>query len=182
LKKKISVERLLRWRLEKAKAEAPGPPRAARLLAMARPWWETSPERSQLAIQRLSAINIEQVDAVSKTSHSRRSHLVPTLILRTTEELEVLARILYVRVNNGRMQLYFRFEAASAQEDQEFEVTFVSESSQAPLFYTFAAKSLDNEYHLVAELSDDIAREWGGLRVADCMPFRLILRPHANPR
>ena len=42
MKTEIHIGQLLRWRLARAEAEAP---RAARLLELSRPWWETLPER-----------------------------------------------------------------------------------------------------------------------------------------
>jgi hypothetical protein len=48
MKSKIPIEELLRWRLDNAKSEAPLAPCAARLLDLARPWWERSPEKRQL--------------------------------------------------------------------------------------------------------------------------------------
>ena len=148
MRSKIPVRKLLRWRLEKAKAEAPPAPSAARLLALARPWWEASPERFQLAIQRLRSIQVTGAKPVSKSLQSRARRPVPALIVRAKAELETSVRVLSMRLSNGRMQLRFQFETVPEPDEQTLEVTFVSELTLKPLFCAFAARSVGREYRL----------------------------------
>jgi hypothetical protein len=176
LKTKIPVKELLCWRLEKATAEAPPAPAAASLLALARPWWETSPARFQSAIQKLNSIPSAQAHSICESGHLPASNPMPTLILRTAEEQEASLRMLSIGVKNGRMQLSFQFETVAGPEEQEFELTFVSELTSKPLFRTHAAKSASGEYWLEAELPSELAENWKRLKVTDRLPFRLILR------
>jgi len=180
MKKKLPVEKLLRWRFETARAEAPPAPPAASLLAFARPWWETSPERFQLAIQRLGSIQIAHAHPTSKSPQSRIRGRVPTLLVRTAEEIETSVCILSMSLSEGRMQLSFQCETRPEPDEQMFEATLVSEATAKPLFCALTDKSLDNEYRLSAKLSDDLAKEWERLKLTDRMPFRLILRSMAS--
>ena len=173
---KIPIERLLRWRLSHAEAEAPPAPRAARLLELARPGWESWPERFQSVIERLTRIQTAYGHAMAEPQ-SRSGHPVPALIVHTGEELETSVRVLYLNVRNGQLHLCFQLDAAPAQAEQDFEVTFVSEPAARPLFSAPAAKSVGSEYRLSAELSEEVARDWERLKVTDRMPFRLILHP-----
>ena len=173
---KIPVEQLLRWRLSQAEAEAPPAPRAARLLELARPWWETWPERFQAAIQRLTSMQLAYGHAMTELQRSRSGHPVPALIIQKVEELETSARILYFNVVNGQLHLRFLLDAPPEHSEQDFEVTVVSDPTALPLLSTNATKSVDNEYRLSAELSEDLARDWVRVRVTERMPFRLILR------
>jgi len=176
MKIEIPIEQLLRWRLSQAQAEAPPAPRAARLLELARPWWETSPERFHSMIERLSKMQIAYGHAMAQPQ-SRSGHPVPALIVHTAEELETSVRVLYVNVGNGQLHLRFQLDAAPARAEQDFEVTFISEPLARPLFSAPAARSEGSEYRLSAELSEEIARDWERLKVTDQMPFRLILQP-----
>ena len=173
---KIPVEQLLRWRLSQAEAEAPPAPRAARLLELARPWWETWPERFQAAIERLTRIQLAYGHAMTEPQRSRSGHPVPALIIQEANELETSARVLYFNVRNGQLHLRFQLVAPPEHAEQDFEVTVVSDPAALPLFSANASKSVDNEYRLSAELSEKLAREWERLKVTDRMPFRLILR------
>jgi hypothetical protein len=173
---KLPVEQLLRWRLSQAETEAPPAPRAARLLELARPWWEIWPDRFQAAIQRLTRIQLAYGHAMTELQRSRSVHPVPVLIVRKPDALETSARVLYLNVRNGQMHLRFVLDAPPEQTEQDFEVTVVSDPAALPLFSTNASKSVDNEYRLTAELSEELARDWERLKVTDRMPFRLILR------
>jgi len=62
------------------------------------------------------------------------------------------------------------------QAQESFEVTFVSDKSERPLLSAPAKMSLDSEYRIDSELSEELAHGWGQLKVTDRMPFRLILR------
>jgi hypothetical protein len=172
---KIPVGKLLRWRLEKAGAKAPLAPSAAHLIELARPWWETSPERFQLAIQRLNSIQI----AWPKSKRARFRHgPLPALIVRTAGEMETSVRILSVGLKNGRLQLFFKLEVEAEPREQTIEVTFVSELK--PLFSALAARSLSGEYWLEAELSSEVAKHWKRLNATGSLPFQFILRPVAS--
>src|SRR3979409_1189700 len=103
MKTKISIEQLLRWRLERAEAEAPPAPRAARLLELTRPWWETWPEKFQSFVDRLSTIQIAYGHAMADPAPSRNGYPVPTLLVCSTEEVETTARVLYLNVRDGRL-------------------------------------------------------------------------------
>ena len=85
----ISVEQLLRWRAPRAETEAPPAPRAARLLELGRPWWETWPERFHRLVERLGSIQIAYGPAMAEPVEAPRSgYPVPALVVRRVEELE----------------------------------------------------------------------------------------------
>jgi hypothetical protein len=181
VKKKIPVEKLLRWRFEKARTEAPLPPSAASLVSFARPWWETSPERFQLVVRRLGSIQIAHGRPTSKSPQSRVRGRVPTLLVRTAEEIEISVCILSLSLNKGRMQISFKCETMPEPDEQMFEATLVSEGTSRPFLCALTDKSLDNDYRLSAKVPDDLAKEWERLKLTDRMPFRLILRSMASP-
>src|SRR5688572_7279321 len=111
----ISVGQLLRWRAARAEAEAPPAPRAARLLELARPWWEALPARFQSLVERLGNIQIAYGHAMAEPVSVRRSgHPVPTLIVRRAEESETSVCVLYLGVRDGRLRLRFQLERAIA--------------------------------------------------------------------
>lgn len=176
MKKDVPVEQLLRWRLSQAEAEAPPAPRAARLLEMARPWWETWPEQFQSLVERLGKIQIAYGHAMSEPKQSRSGHPVPVMILRAVEELEASARVLYLNVRDGRLRLRFQLETVPIPAESAYEVTIVSDATAKPLFSARASLAVGNEYRLDAELAEEIAKSWEQLKVTDRMPFRLILR------
>ena len=173
---KIPVEQLLRWRLERAEAEAPPAPRAARLLELARPWWETWPERFQSFVGRLSTIQVAYGHAMADATPSRGGYPVPTLLVNVAEEVEATARVLYLSVRDGRLRLRFQIETAASKMEPTFEATFVSNEGSRALFSAPATCSVDNEYRVDTELTVELARSWEQLRVTDRMPFGLILR------
>jgi hypothetical protein len=176
MKREIDIEQLLRWHEERAEARAPLAPSAAHLLEIARPWWETLPERFESYTRRLGAIRISYGYAMTELHHGHTGYPVPTLIARGNEELESPARVLYMSVRDGRLRLRFQIEPIP-RADQSFEVTFVSESGLRPILSTYAALSVDGEYRLDVELPEELAVTWESLRVTDQMPFRFILRP-----
>ena len=173
---KIPIEELLRWRAAKAEAEAPPAPRAARLLEMARPWWEIWPVRFQSFVERLGRIQVAYGHAMAEPLQSHSGHPVPALIVRAVEELETSVRVLYLNVRDGRLRLRFQLDAATLQAQERFEVTFVSDKPERPLLSAAAILSLDSEYRIDTELSEELAHGWEQLKVTDRMPFRLILR------
>ena len=76
----------------------------------------------------------------------------------------------------------FRFHVDTLPEHAAsgLEVTFVAEASALPLFSAHAARSVDSEYRLDADLTEEIASDWRELKVTDRMPFRLLLRVQAK--
>jgi hypothetical protein len=180
MKTEIPIEQLLRWRLAQAEAEAPPAPRAARLLELARPWWETWPEQFQALVERLGRIQITFGHAMAEPNPSRTGHPIPVMIAGTEDELEASARVLYLSVRDGRLRLRFQLETPSAPAEPVYEVTIVSEADARPLFSARACLSMDREYRLDAELATELAVRWERLKVTDRMPFRLILRKVKN--
>jgi hypothetical protein len=172
-----SLGRLLRWRLDRAEADAPPPPRAARLLQQIRPWWEVWPERFRAQAQRLGRIEVGFAYAKVDPGQGRSGHPVPTLIAHA-EELETFARVVYLVVRDGRLRLRFHLEAMPGRMEDAFEVTFVSEGARPIL--SAVAKASMNEYRLDTELPDQLAAGWESLKVTDRMPFRFLLRPVTN--
>jgi len=177
---KIPTEQLLRWRLSHAEAEAPPVPRAARLLELARPWWEIWPEQFQSVLERLCKIQIAYGHAMAEPQQSRSGHPVPALIVRSVEEFETSARVLYLNIRDQRLHLRFQLTAVPGQAEPTFDVTFVSDSGARALFSVRAARSVDCEYRVDVELSEELAGDWKQLKVTNRMPFRLILRPDTN--
>jgi hypothetical protein len=180
MKTEIPIEQLLRWRLERAEAEAPPAPRAARLLELARPWWETWPEKFQSLVEQLGRIQIAYGHAMAEPSRGRSGHPVPTLIVRGEEQSDSSVRVLYLSVRDDKLRLRFQMEAAPTPLEPTFEATFISDTAARPLFSVAAMHSVDGEYRINAELSAELARDWGQLEVTDRMPFRLILRSGPN--
>jgi hypothetical protein len=177
----MSVAELLRWRLAQAEAEAPPPPRARRLLEAARPWWEVWPERFRAQVERLGRMHTGYAYAMGEPVRGRAGHPVPTLIAEA-EELETFARVLYLALRDGRLHLRFQLDSLPGKREDVFEVTFVSDAAARPLLSAQAMASLDTEYSLEADVSDELAASWQELKVSDRMPFRFILRPVARRR
>ena len=176
MKTEVLIEAILRWRLARAEAEAPRAPSGARLLELARPWWETWPDRFQTLVERLSRIQIAYGHAMAEPGPSRTSRPVPAIIVRDGEEFQASASVLYFNIGSGRLRLRFQIDATHGQSDPAFEVTFISARSAIPLFSSRATLSVQNEYRLETELPEKVAAEWEQTKVTDRMPFRLILR------
>jgi hypothetical protein len=170
------VATLLQWRATRAQDEAPPPPRAAHLLALAQPWWTTWPEQFQRLSERLSRIPVAYGHAMANPPEPRRAHPVPALIVRGDREIETSACVLYLSVRDGRLRVRFQLSPEGGPTDVSFEVTFVSPEGASPFFAARAARSVDHEYSLDAEIPAELARNWLHLKVTDVMPFRLILR------
>src|SRR5215467_10680571 len=98
MKVEIPVQELLRWRLARAEDEAPPAPRAARLLELARPWWDTWPERFQKLVERLGELEVAYGHAMAETRRPSTEPLVPAIVVRTATETETSARLLYLRI------------------------------------------------------------------------------------
>lgn len=133
MKTEIPIEQLLRWRLAQAEADAPSAPRAARLLELSRPWWETWPEQFQSMVERLGKVQIAYGHAMAEPRPSRIGHPVPALIIRTREELETSVRVLYLNVRDGRLRLRFQVDTALGPEQKALDVTFVCDASRRPV-------------------------------------------------
>jgi hypothetical protein len=176
MKSEMTVGHLLGWRLAQAEAEAPAAPRGAKLIHLTRPWWEIWPERFQFLVERLGRMQVAYGHAMAEPGQSRGGYPIPTLIVRVAEEREVFARVLYLCVRDGRLRLRFQLDRAPEKADRSYDVTIVCNTSQRPVICTSASLSVDNEYRIDAELSDELARSWEHLKVTDRMPFRLILR------
>ena len=175
-----SIERLLRWRLALAEAEAPPPPPAARLLALSRRWWETLPERVHAQLDRLRQMPLAFGYAMTGDERGRAGHPVPVLIAGEKdrdEDVEAYARVLYFRVREGRMRLQFQIEGEAERLDRAFEVTLVPELADEPVLLGRATWAESGAYRVDVDLPAEFARGWSALRVTDRMPFRLMLRP-----
>jgi len=173
----LSIEQLLRWRLARAEAESPPAPRAARLLELSRPWWETWPERFAGVVARLGQMEVSYGHAMAESRRAPTEHLVPALIVNTTTETETCVRVLYFSVRNGQLRLRFQLGPGNDNSQPAYDATFVSRVTSQPLFAAPAEHSTNGEYSLTRTLSEDLAGKWAALKVTDAMPFRLILRP-----
>jgi len=176
MKTKVPISQLLRWCLSQAEASAPPAPRAARLLEMARPWWEAWPEQFCSLAGRLGRIQIAYGHAMAEIRPSRGGYPVPALIALANQEIEACARVLYLNVRNGRLMFRFRLDTGAAQLPERLEATLVADPSARPLLSAPATLSVDSEYRIDAELPADLAHDWEQLKVTDRMPFRLLLR------
>jgi hypothetical protein len=176
MKAELPVEQLLRWRLARAEAEAPPAPPGTHLLELARPWWETWPERFQMLVDRVSRIQTAYGYAMAEPNRTRCGHPVAAMVVRAIEEVETSARVLYFSVRDGRLRLRFQLDAAHGQAQKSFDVTFINDKDHRPLLSAQATLSVDSEYRIDTEISEELAQDWEPLKVTDRMPFRLILR------
>ena len=177
---KITMSEILRWRFALAEAEAPPAPRAARLLELARPWWEGCPEKFQAIVRRLGAVQMSYGHAMVEPGMASASHLVPTLIVGESVEREASVQVLYMEVQDATLQLRFELEAIHRSGETCFDCTFLAEENLRPLFSAPAQCSLANEFWLEVSIPESIARKWENIPVTGPMPFRLILRPAKN--
>jgi hypothetical protein len=170
------LEQLLRWRLARAQDEAPPAPRAARLLELARPWWDTWPERFQKLVERLGQLEVAYGHAMAEPRRVPAEPLVPAIVVHTATETETSARLLYLSIRDGHLRLRFELTDEQHLSEPAYEVTFVCRTSSEALFSAVATRSANGEYSLSEQLSDELTGKWGALKVTDAMPFRLILR------
>ena len=170
------LENLFQWRRQRAEAEAPRAPSAARLLKLVQPWWEKYPDRFAAVVRHLGAMQLAYGYAMSHPHQGHSGHPVAALITNGDGEHESPARVLYVSVRDGRLRLRFQL-APVPRSDRQFEVTFVSEAALRPILSAQADLSGDGEYRVDVELPTDLAAAWESLKVTDPMPFRFILRP-----
>ncbi len=180
MRTEMPVEQLLLWRLARAESEAPPAPRGERLLELARPSWETWPQRLQSLVQRVGRMQIAYGHAMAEPCRAGGGYPVPALVVRLREEIETSVRVLYFNVRDGRLRLRFQLDGKPEAGQEAFDMTFVEGNAARPLLSAKAALSVDNEYRVDAELSEELARDWELLRVKDRMPFRLILRAAAD--
>lgn len=175
----VSIEELLRWRLDQAAADVP-PPRGAELLARALPWWEISPERFRALTRRLARMPVAYGYARAPGSAQPGGYPVPALITHA-DDVETYARVLYFVVVGNRLRLRFMLDGASDALAGTLETTFVSDADDSPLFASTALRVARGEYRLEMELPEHIVHGWSRLRVTDRMPFRFVLRPSVTP-
>lgn len=180
MKSKLPVEELLRWRLEHAKAEAPVTPRATRLLDLAMPWWERSPQMFQSAVAQLDKVQFVEGSTMTKSNHCRDPKPVPALIVRGKERFANSVRMRYFHVRDGKLLLRFELATDLMPVEPTFEVTFIADTAARPLFCVAATVSASGEYNVNTAVPANLAQDWGQLKVVDCMPFRLILRSGMN--
>ena len=94
MRREFDIEKLLRWRLERAESEAPAPPSGLELLRRAQPWWEIAPERFAACIRRLADVQVSYGYAMSADQHGRGGHPVATVISNDHEDVESPVRLL----------------------------------------------------------------------------------------
>jgi hypothetical protein len=177
MKVEIPIEQLLRMRLAMAETEAPPAPRAARLLELARPWWETWPERFRELVTRLGQMEVAYGHAMAESRRISAENPVPTIVVRAAAEIETSARVLYFSARDGQLRLRFQLDAGQDCSEPAYEATFICRLSAQPLFSTHIERSANGEYSMSDSLSGEIAGKWELLKATDPMPFRLILRP-----
>jgi hypothetical protein len=176
MRRKASIERVLRWRFEVAKGEAPPPPSAARLLELARPWWEKWPEMYQKCVEQLRRSQIGNGQSTPGKKRTGKAYPVPALVVRGEAASVASARMVRFSVCGSRLQIGFRMRAALIPAERFFEATFISATASQPLFDAPATMPHKNEYYIDTEIPGALAKDWRGLSVMHHMPFRLILR------
>jgi hypothetical protein len=178
---KTTLAELLRWRLAQAEQEAPPAPRAARLLELARPWWETYPEKFSALAGQLASLRMGYGHAmVDAGAVPNLAPIVPALVIEMDTINESRVQLLYFDVTDSRLRMRFELEVVPASLAAGMEATFVAESDLRPLFTAVARAPMTNEYWLEAALPAGLGREWETLKVTGRMPFRLLFRPRAE--
>jgi hypothetical protein len=176
MKNQIPVEQVLLWRFTQAQHDAPPPPRAAKLLELSRPWWETWPEQFQGLAERLGKVRVADGHALAEPRQVRGGYPVPALIVCGGKESESSARVVYLNIRDGRLRLRFQLNDDDTPISETFEATLVSDKTAKPLLSATASLAVDHEYRMDTELPAELASEWEPLKVIDRMPFRFILR------
>src|SRR5580698_11194306 len=122
MKRKTSIQQLLRWRIAQSKASSPPAPKAAHLLQAARPWWEKQPKTFESQVEQLKRIKRVYGHALGATARSGHGNRVPALIVRGEEQSENYARITYFDVPDTRLLLSFKIENALRPVETAFQV------------------------------------------------------------
>jgi hypothetical protein len=174
MKRKVSIKELLHWNLTQSEASAPPAPSARRLLEAARPWWEARSEQFQAWAEQLGRIQIPHGETRTKLKTSSTGHLVAVLMIHRAENIETSARVIYMRVRDGRLRLRIRMKNIPLKALRDVEVTFVN-SLSLPLFSGAATSLKNKEYRLDVELPERLACDWAQVKVKDRMPFRLLV-------
>lgn len=168
---------LLTWRAEQAEADAPPAPRAARLLHLARPWWERSPEQFAALVAAFDGIHARIGYAMDTAADRGNGFPVPAVIARPNVETNLFADILYLHIRGRTLRLRFQLPPMPESPEPMLDVTFVAVDSPQPILSGTASLAPSGEYRLELELSVEFAQAWAHLRVTDRMPFRFVLRP-----
>ena len=172
-----SIARLLRWRQDRGAADAPPPPGAAQLVALARPWWEAAPARLLAQVERLRQVPLAYGYASTADARGGAGHPVPVLV-DAGEEAETYAHVLYLVVRGGRMRVRFQLAADAAPlPGDALDVIFVPDAPEAAPFAGTARRAQGGAWRADVALPDDAEWRWATLRVTDRLPFRLVLRP-----
>jgi hypothetical protein len=129
-----------------------------------------------MLVERVGRIQMAYGHAMTDGRRPPGGYPVPALIVRPAEEVETSVRVLYFAVRDGWLRLRFQLGRMPGPAQESFNVTFVVDQPARPLLSAQARLSVDSEYRLDAELCNELARNWAGLKVTDRMPFRLILR------
>lgn len=176
-----AMERLLQWRLAAAESEAPLPPRAALLIELAQPWWETWPQRLRERIDRLQRMPATLGFAQETNAQPQRGHPVATL-LALEDDVEAYAWVLYLSVRDGWLRLRFILQEPVPATPDSVEATLIADGETSAPFAGRATRAPNGEYRVDVELPAPLAEEWELLRAAERMPFRLVLTPHHESR
>ena len=176
MKNRVFIEDLINWRSAQAEADAPPPPRAARLIELNRPWWQLQPERFQSLVRQFEA-TMRVGYAMDPDRAQRQNYPVPAVLAQTNVETNALADILYFSLRGRMLRMRFAVRVAVELRRPNLEVTFVAAESPEPLFFAKAILSPDGDYRVEVEVPPLLAEGWSRLRVTERMPFRFILRP-----
>jgi hypothetical protein len=171
-----SLHRLLTWRAQQAETSAPPPPRAARLLELARPWWSRMPERFDELLAQLGAIHVRYGHAMVAGEPRGRGFPVPAIVERKNVEVSSLAHIGYFHLEGGRLRLRFQLQPPLEPAEPRVDATFVAHDEPAVLIEAKATLGPAGEYRIDVELPTTLAASWAALKVTDRMPFRFIIR------
>lgn len=174
-----NLGRLVQWRQEQAEHEAPPAPRASRLLALSRPWWEEFPERSRALLDRLAGMQVVYGHAKVETLEERAGHAVPALWVSDPDEIQTSVQVLYLSVRANQLRLRFKVAAPVAVAGAPLEVLLVSEGSR-PVTSAMAQSAVGAEYRVEFDLPEVLAEIWAALKVTDKLPFRFVLGPTVN--
>jgi hypothetical protein len=175
MKRKMPIKELISWRYKLAKSEAPSRPSATRLLDLALPWWEKNPEEFRSLAAQLNQIELAEDRPVAKSRRGRGQPIAALAVFRG-KKFQNSVRVQQFRLRNAKLNLSFEMETAMPAMGPTLEVTFISDHSAQPLFCALATASANGTYRINTELPSNLIPDWGRLKPADRMPFRLLLR------